>query len=76
MSITRESPWALLHLGLLVLLALQVALIAARVLSSGADALLGAPLGVMAATVVLAVNNRRLAADPHIGALTGWLAGR
>ena len=49
MSITRESPWALLHLGLLVLLALQVALIAARVLSSGADALLGAPLGVMAA---------------------------
>lgn len=73
MSITRESPWALLHLGLLVLLALQVALIAARVLSSGADALLGAPLGVMAATVVLAVNNRRLAADPHIGALTGWL---
>jgi len=73
MSITRESPWSLLHLGLLVLLALQAALIAARVLSSGADALLGAPLGVMAATVVLAVNNRRLAADPHIGALTGWL---
>ena len=73
MSITRESPWSLLHLGLLMLLALQVALIAARVLGGGADALLGAPLGVMAATVVLAVNNRRLAADPHIGALTGWL---
>jgi uncharacterized membrane protein len=73
MSIARESPWSLLHLGLLVLLALQVALIAARVLSSGADALLGAPLGVMAATLVLAASNRRLAADPHIGALTGWL---
>ena len=73
MSTPRESPWSLLHLGLLVLLALQVALIAARVLSSGADALLGAPLGVMAATVVLAVNNRRLAADPHIGASVGWL---
>jgi uncharacterized membrane protein len=73
MSSTRESPWSLLHLGLLVLLALQVALIAARVLSNGADALLGAPLGVMAATLVLAANNRRLAADPHIGALTGWL---
>jgi uncharacterized membrane protein len=56
-----------------VLLALQAALIAARVLSSGADALLGAPLGVMAATLVLAASNRRLAADPHIGALTGWL---
>ena len=73
MSITRESPWSLLHVGLLVLLALQVALIAARVLSSGADALLGAPLGVMAATLVLAASNRRLAADPHVGALTGWL---
>ncbi|HEX5764127.1 MAG TPA: SdpI family protein [Woeseiaceae bacterium] len=73
MSITRESPWSLLHFGLLVLLALQAALIAARVLSSGADALLGAPLGVMAATLVLAASNRRLAADPHIGALTGWL---
>jgi uncharacterized membrane protein len=73
MSSTRESPWSLLHLGLLVLLALQVALIAARVLSNGADALLGAPLGVLAATLVLAANNRRLAADPHIGALTGWL---
>jgi uncharacterized membrane protein len=73
MSITRESPWSLLHFGLLVLLALQSALISARVLSSGADALLGAPLGVMAATLVLAASNRRLAADPHIGALTGWL---
>ncbi len=73
MSSTRESPWSLLHLGLLVLLALQVALIAARVLSNGADALIGAPLGVMAATVVLAANNRRLAADSQIGALTGWL---
>jgi uncharacterized membrane protein len=73
MNITRESPWSVLHVGLLVLLALQAALIGARVLNSGADALLGAPLGVMAATVVLAVNNRRLAADPHIGALTGWL---
>ena len=73
MSSTRESPWSLLHLGLLVLLALQVALIAARVLSNGADALLGAPLGVMAATLVFAANNRSLAADPHIGALTGWL---
>ena len=73
MSSTRESPWSLLHLGLLVLLALQVALIAARVLSNGADALAGAPLGVMAATVVLAANNRRLAADSKIGALTGWL---
>jgi uncharacterized membrane protein len=73
MNITRESPWSLLHFGLLVLLALQAALIAARVLSSGADALLGAPLGVMAATLVLAANNRRLAADPHSGALTGWL---
>jgi uncharacterized membrane protein len=73
MNITRESPWSLLHVGLLVLLALQTALIAARVLSSGADALLGAPLGVMAATLVLAASNRRLAADPHVGALTGWL---
>ena len=73
MSITRESPWPLLHFGLLVLLALQAALIAARVLNSGADALLGAPLGVMAATLVLAASNRRLAADPHIGASTGWL---
>lgn len=70
---TRESPWHLLHFGLLVLLALQAALIAARVLSSGADALLGAPIGVMAATLVLAINNRRLAADPRVGALTGWL---
>jgi uncharacterized membrane protein len=73
MSSTRESPWSLLHFGLLVLLALQVAVIAARVLNSGADALLGAPLGVLAATLLLAANNRRLAADPHIGALTGWL---
>jgi uncharacterized membrane protein len=73
MSVTRESPWSLLHFGLLVLLALQAALIAARVFSSGADALLGAPLGVMAATLVLAVSNRRLAADPHVGASTGWL---
>jgi uncharacterized membrane protein len=73
MKITRESPWSLLHFGLLVLLALQAALIAARILSGGADALLGAPLGVMAATLVLATSNRRLAADPHIGALTGWL---
>lgn len=73
MNITHESPWPLLHFGLLVLLALQAALIAARVSSSGADALLGAPLGVMAATLVLAASNRRLAADPHIGALTGWL---
>jgi uncharacterized membrane protein len=73
MNSTRESPWSLLHFGLLVLLALQAALIAARVLSSGADALLGAPLGVMAATLVLAASNRRLAADPHIRALTGWL---
>jgi uncharacterized membrane protein len=73
MNITRESPWSLLNFGLLVLLALQAALIAARVLSSGADALLGAPLGVMAATLVLAANNRRLAAEPHVGASTGWL---
>jgi uncharacterized membrane protein len=73
MSIARESPWSLLHFGLLVLLALQVALIAARVLSSGADALLGAPLAVMATTLVLAISNRRLAADPHVGASTGWL---
>lgn len=73
MNIRRESPWFLLHAGLLVLLALQAALIAARVLSSGADALLGAPLGVMAATLVLAASNRRLAADAHVGALTGWL---
>ena len=73
MNIARESPWSLLHAGLLVLLALQAALIAARVLSGGADALLGAPLGVMAATLVLAANNRRLAADPHVGASTGWL---
>ena len=73
MNIARESPWSLLHFGLLVLLALQVSLIAARVLSSGADAVLGAPLGVMAATLVLAVSNRKLAADPRIGALTGWL---
>jgi uncharacterized membrane protein len=73
MSSTRESPWSLLHLGLLVLLALQIAVIAARVLSSGSDASLGAPIGVMAATLVLAVNNRRLAADRHIRALTGWL---
>ena len=73
MTITRESPWSLLHFGLLVLLALQAALIAARVLNSGADALLGAPLGVLAATFVLAASNRRLAADPHVGALTGWL---
>jgi uncharacterized membrane protein len=73
MSITRESPWSLLHFGLLVLLALQAALIAARVSSGGADALLGAPLGVMAATLVLAASNRRLAADLHVGASTGWL---
>lgn len=73
MSTARVSPWGLLHLGLLVLLALQAALIAARVVSSGADAVLGAPLGVMAATFVLAVNNSRLAADPHVGASTGWL---
>jgi uncharacterized membrane protein len=73
MSITPESPWSLLHLALLALLPLQAALIAAQVVSSGADALLGAPLGVMAATVVFAVNNRRLAAEPHVGALTGWL---
>jgi uncharacterized membrane protein len=73
MNITRESPWPLLHFGLLVLLALQAALIVARVSNSGADALLGAPLAVMAATLVLAVSNRRLAADPHVSALTGWL---
>lgn len=73
MNITRDSPWPLLHFGLLVLLALQAALIAARVLSSGADALLGAPFGVMAATLVLAASNRKLAADPHVGVLTGWL---
>jgi uncharacterized membrane protein len=73
MSSMRESPWSLLHFGLLVLLALQAALIAARVLSNGADAVLGAPVGVMAATLVLAAGNRRLAADPHVGALTGWL---
>ena len=73
MSITREFPWYLLHLGLLVLLALQAALIAARVLSSGADALLGAPFAVMAATLMLAASNRRLATDPHVGASTGWL---
>ncbi len=73
MSVTRESPWSLLHFGLLALLALQVGLVAARVVSSGADAVLGAPFGVMAATFVLAVNNRRLAASPQIGAPTGWL---
>lgn len=73
MSITRESPWSLLHFGLLVLLALQAALIAARLSSAGADGLLGAPLGVMAATLVLAASNRRLAADPHIGASIRWL---
>ena len=55
MNSTRESPWFLLHLGLLVLLAVQAGMIAARVLSGDADALLGAPLGVMAATLVLAV---------------------
>jgi hypothetical protein len=54
-----------------VLLALQASLIAARILSSGADALLGAPVGVMGATLVVAASNRRLAADPHVGALTG-----
>jgi uncharacterized membrane protein len=73
MNVTHESPWSLLHLGLLVLLALQAGLIAARVLGSGADAALGAPVGVMAATLVLVVNNRRLAASPHIGALRAWL---
>lgn len=73
MNLTRESPWSFLHFGLMVLLALQAALIAARVSSSGSDALLGAPLGVMAATLVVAAGNRRLAADPHVGALTGWL---
>ena len=73
MNITRESAWPLLHLGLLVLLALQVALIAARLFSGGADAVLGAPIGVLAATLVVAVSNRRLAADPHVAAVTGWL---
>lgn len=73
MNIARESHWSRLHFALLVLLALQVALIAARVFSNGADALLGAPLGVMAVTLVVAASNRRLAADPHIGASTGWL---
>jgi len=73
MSGARESPWSVLHFGLLVLLALQVALIAARVFISGADAVLGAPLGVMAATLVLVVNSRGLAADPHVGASLGWL---
>jgi hypothetical protein len=56
--ITRESPWSLLHFGLLVLLALQASLIAARISSSGADALLGAPIGVMAATLVVVASNR------------------
>jgi uncharacterized membrane protein len=73
LNITRQSLWSLLNFGLLVLLAVQAGLIAARVSDSGADALLGAPLGVMAATLVLAASNRRLAADPHIGALTAWL---
>ena len=73
MNITRQSLWSLLNFGLLVLLAVQAGLIAARVSDGGADALLGAPLGVMAATLVLAASNRRLAADPHIGALTAWL---
>lgn len=73
MTITRESPWSLLHTGLLVLLALQAAVIAARFLNGGADALLGAPLGVMAATLVVASSNRRLAADPHVGVSTRWL---
>jgi uncharacterized membrane protein len=73
MNVARESPWSVLHVGLLVLLALQAALIAAKVVSTGADALLGAPFGVMAATLVLAASNRRLAADPQVGASTGWL---
>lgn len=61
MIITRESPWSMLHFGLLVLLALQAALIAARVVSAGPDgALVGKlrPNGVIGLRVPWTLASR------------------